>query len=49
MSKEKIELDAATKAWFDKRPSWERTTVAKCEKCGLWYKPSLGHKCEQQK
>lgn len=45
----KVELDATTKKWFAKMPSWERTTVAQCKKCGLWYKPSLGHKCEVQK
>lgn len=47
---EKIKLDAATKKWFESKPIIERfsteTTLAKCEKCGLFYKASLGHKCK---
>lgn len=31
--------------WFLKNPS-SQTTVVKCEKCNLYYKPSLGHKCK---
>lgn len=42
----KVEMDAATKNWFRNRPVWEVTTVQKCEKCGLFYKPELGHKCK---
>lgn len=49
---EEIKLDAATKKWFESKPIIERfnteTTLAKCEKCGLFYKPSLGHKCKQK-
>ena len=42
----KIQYDKTTNEWFKQRPIWARTTVMPCEKCGLWYKPSLGHKCE---
>lgn len=48
MSKEKYErvkYDAATRNWFKSRP-WAQTTVMPCERCGLWYKPELGHKCK---
>lgn len=41
----KIQCDKATDEWFKQHPG-ARTTVAPCDKCGLWYKPSLGHKCE---
>ena len=30
------------------RPKWMVTTLAKCEKCGLFYKPDLGHKCKKE-
>ena len=40
-----IHMDKATNEWFIKHPD-ARTTVTQCEKCGLWYKPDLGHKCE---
>ena len=36
--------DKATQSWFSLHPCSE-TTVMKCSKCGLLYKPSLGHKC----
>lgn len=42
---EKIECDKATNEWFEYHPG-ARTTVARCEKCGLYFKPSLGHECE---
>ena len=42
---DKIEFDEATKEWFKQNPD-KQTTIAKCENCGLWYKPFLGHKCE---
>lgn len=35
--------DAETRKWFKQHPT-AVTTVARCEKCGLYYKPSLGHK-----
>lgn len=40
-----VKYDRATKAWFDSH-IWKQTTVCQCEKCGLFYKPSLGHKCK---
>ena len=43
---EKIKIDKATKKWFKSQPIGTVTTLAKCEKCGLFYKPSLGHKCK---
>lgn len=41
---EKIIFDEETRKWFEltKVPA---TTVMRCEKCGLFYKASLGHKC----
>lgn len=37
--------DKATEEWFSKRPGQE-STVEQCDQCGLYYKPSLGHKCK---
>lgn len=37
--------DKATEEWFSKRPGQE-STVEQCDQCGLFYKPSLGHKCK---
>lgn len=45
---ERVRFDAATKEWFRNRIEMQ-TTVCKCEKCGLHYKPSLGHKCKGKK
>ena len=42
---EKIKFDKQTKKWFAKNFSGQ-ATVMKCEKCGLFFKPSLGHKCK---
>lgn len=39
-----VKYDEATREWFSTRPG-AQTTVMCCEKCGLWYKPDLGHKC----
>lgn len=44
----RVRFDAATKEWFRNRIGVQ-TTVCKCEKCGLHYKPSLGHKCKKGK
>lgn len=41
----KIRYDKETEKWF-KNHIGEETTVVKCEKCGLLYKPCLGHKCK---
>lgn len=49
--KEIAKFDAETRKWFDKFPITERayieTTVVQCDNCGLFYKPSLGHKCRK--
>lgn len=42
----KIKYDMDTKKWFRKNP-FLQTTVEKCDKCGLFYKPILGHKCRK--
>lgn len=42
---ERAKFDKATRDWFKK--NWSaQTTVMRCEHCGLYYKPSLGHKCK---
>ena len=41
------DFDKDTSKWFKKHPD-AQTTVTQCEKCGLWYKPILGHKCEEE-
>lgn len=43
----KILYDYATKKWFGNHIGHE-TTLCRCEKCGLFYKPSLGHKCKKE-
>lgn len=42
------DFDKETREWFASRPYTE-TTVMQCKECGLWYKPSLGHKCKKAK
>lgn len=44
---ERVKMDAATSKWFKSNP-FAQTTVMKCEQCGLYYKPSLGHKCKMK-
>jgi len=44
---ERVKFDPKTKAWFD-RNHLSETTVMKCEKCGRYYKPVLGHKCRME-
>jgi hypothetical protein len=41
----RAQFDAETRKWFRNRMGVQ-TTVECCEKCGLWYKPMLGHKCK---
>ena len=41
-------FDKATEEWLRSHP-FAQTTVTKCEKCGLCYKPILGHKCKKEK
>ena len=40
-----VEFDKETIKWFHKHPE-KQTTLCKCENCGVFYKPSLGHKCK---
>jgi hypothetical protein len=50
MSKEKperVQFDAETRKWF-KSNLFAQTTVMKCECCGLYFKPSLGHRCKKK-
>lgn len=50
MAKEKSErvtFDAETRKWFKSNP-FAQTTVMRCECCGLYFKPSLGHKCKKK-
>lgn len=42
-----VRYDAETRKWFE-RHLGAQTTVTYCEKCGLWYKPILGHKCKKK-
>lgn len=44
-----LKYDAETEAWFKNKPKWTVTTVCICEKCGLAYKPSIGHKAKNCK
>lgn len=44
---DKVQLDEPTKKWFEKQPDYMVTTVRQCKECGLFYKPSLGHKCKK--
>lgn len=39
----KIKYDKETSKWFEKHIGCQ-TTVSQCNQCGLFYKPSLGHK-----
>ena len=41
-----MKYDKPTQLWFNSHFG-AQTTVCKCDKCGLFYKPSLGHKCKQ--
>lgn len=42
---ERVHCDPCTAAWIDQHVGVQ-TTMVKCKKCGLYYKPSLGHKCK---
>lgn len=44
---ERVIFDAETRKWFQNHIG-AQTTVMCCEKCGLWYKPILGHKCKKK-
>ena len=41
-----VKYDKVTKKWFEKHIGVQ-TTVCKCDKCNLFYKPILGHKCKE--
>ena len=43
---QKVKYDKETSKWFSSHIGYQ-TTVCKCEKCNLFYKPSLGHKCRK--
>lgn len=43
-----VEYDKETDDWFKQHPLSE-TTVICCPDCGLFYKPSLSHKCKEEK
>lgn len=45
---ERVKYDYATSKWFKSHP-FNETTVMRCDECGLYYKPSLGHKCKKSK
>ena len=45
---ERVKFDAATRKWFDEH-KLAQTTVVRCDQCGLFYKPVLGHKCRKEK
>lgn len=42
-----VRFDEETRKWF-RNNLGAQTTVMCCEKCGLWYKPILGHKCKKK-
>ena len=42
----KVKVDNRTKKWCREHIGYQ-TTMVQCEKCGLYYKPSLGHKCKE--
>ena len=45
----RIRFDSRTTKWFQEQEFkglFTETTLARCEACGLYYKPSLGHDCK---
>lgn len=42
----KIHLDPETAAWC-MRTDAEEINLTYCYKCGMYYKPELGHKCKE--
>ena len=42
----KVKYDVKTSKWFRSHIG-QQTTVCMCEKCNLFYKPCLGHKCKE--
>lgn len=45
---ERVKFDPETRKWFAQHLD-AQTTVMKCERCGLYFKPSLGHKASNYK
>jgi hypothetical protein len=41
-----MKFDKALEDWFKAHP-FAQTTVMQCDKCRLYYKPILGHKCKK--
>lgn len=41
----RVKYDAATKKWFRKNMD-KQTTVIQCERCGLFYRSLLDHRCK---
>ena len=41
-------FDEKTQRWMNEHP-WVETTVARCVRCGEYYKPNIGHICRQLK
>lgn len=42
-----IKFDSVSEKWF-KEHRFAETTLMRCKDCGLYYKPSLGHKCKKK-
>ena len=40
-----MRYDSLTQKWFATHVS-KQTTVVRCDKCGEFYKPILGHRCK---
>lgn len=45
MKSEQVKYDPKTQEWCERHPA-VATTIVQCEKCGLFYKPFLGHECK---
>lgn len=43
-----VKFDKATEKWFREHPLIQ-STITQCDKCGLFFKPSLGHTCKPKK
>lgn len=48
MNRFQIRYDTVTGKWMREHLGVE-TTVVQCAGCGLFYKPSLGHKCKLER
>ena len=44
---ERVDCDPQTAEWIDQHVGVQ-TTLDKCKNCGLYYKPTLGHKCKMR-